>query len=72
MVTKLSQDTIQEITKQVSKGVSQHLILDTICSSEDIIDTIEYFRLLFPFTYPEYVREDNGVLLTIDASARNF
>ena len=31
MVTKLSQDTIQEIAKEVSKGVTQQLIPNTIC-----------------------------------------
>lgn len=72
MVTRLAQDTIQALTKAAPDGISEHLILNTTCPAEDIVATIDYFRLLFPFTYPEYVVQDAGILLTIDRSETSF
>lgn len=72
MYTRESRDLLNRITNELPDKINTIFVPNTECDCETMVDTIEFFKLLYPLKYPEYKIQSDGVSITIDCSTSGF
>lgn len=72
MYTRESRNLLNRITNELPDKISIIFVSNTEGDCETMIDTIEFFKLLYPLKYPEYKIQSDGISITIDRSTSGF